>query len=162
MAQKSKRKRQATLRNWWMPLPFLIFPTLLFMTFAHWEALRLQNQYRRIELVTTERELRAEIGQLQDYDRVLNGIKVTEKKAAKKEWKRPGPNQLVVVRNDITVKSLENIRAFRLTFPKRGVPTRSVLLHVSYQDAVVANQTDMNSDLESQRERMAYDTEASE
>jgi len=60
MAQKSKRKRRATLRGWWKVLPFMVCPTILLMTFARWEAGRLQNQYRRGEQLEAIRELRKE------------------------------------------------------------------------------------------------------
>ena len=157
MAQKSKGKRRATLRGWWKVLPYLACPIMLLMTFAHWEAGRLQNQYRRIELLKTVQELMKEIGYLRDHDRDLNRIAVMDKKAPGWGLGEPDPDQIVVVPASEVERSLSRIRAYQRDYRVAELPTRTVLLHVSYADEILAEDTGARKFLPSDTERMAYE-----
>jgi hypothetical protein len=143
MAQKSKRKRRATLRGWWKVLPFMVCPTILLMTFARWEAGRLQNQYRRGEQLEAIRELRKEIGYLRDQDRELNRISVMDRKAPGWGLGEPDPDQVVVVSGDEIENAVSRIEAYRRDYRMADLPTRTVLLHVSYEDEILTEDADV-------------------
>ncbi|MFP6616632.1 MAG: hypothetical protein VCB26_09520 [Candidatus Hydrogenedentota bacterium] len=142
MAQKSKRKRRASLRGWWNVLPFLASPTLLLMTFAHWEAGRLQNQYQRSERLGVIQDLRKEIDYLYDQDRELNRIEVMDKKAPGWGLGEPDPDQVVIVSRDEIEKTLSGIEAYRRDYREAELGTRTVLLHVTYEDELLAKELD--------------------
>lgn len=157
MAQKTKRKRRATLRGWWKTLPFLICPVLLFMTFANLEASRLRNQYHRIELVDKEQALRKDISQLQDLDREMNRIEIMDEKAPNWELRDPDPDQIVIVPSDSISKSIDEIHAYQSGIQQERLPTRTVLLHVTYEDNILAEASGADELLNTDRERMAYE-----
>ena len=142
MAQKLTRKRRATLRGWWKVLPFLLCPSMMLMTFAHWEAGRLQNQYLRIELLGQEQELRKEIGNLLDHNREKNRIGDMVKKAPGWGLREPDPDQIVVVSPEEVEAGLEWIAKHRESILVAKLPTRAVMLNLSYEDEQLAENSE--------------------
>lgn len=159
MAQKTKRIRRATLRGWWKVLPYLACPTILLMTFAYWEAERLQNQYRRIDLVNTMQELRKEIEYLHDNNRDLTRIEVMDEKAPTWALVEPDPDQIVIVPSGEVEKALSEIQVYRADSVTARLPTRTVLMHLDYAEEVAVELLDPVEHFEAERARMAYEVE---
>lgn len=162
MAQKTKRSRRTTLRGWWKTLPYLLFPITVFMTFAYWEAGRLQNEYNRINRVQTIQELKKEIAQLRDHDRTLNRIEAMDEKAPNWQLVEPDPDQIVVVPASIIRETLDSLDTVEASAVQEELPTRAVLLHISYEDEVTEATPTANEPSSTSREHVAYELQDSQ
>lgn len=136
MAQQTKRIRRATLRGWWRNLPFLLLPMGVFMSFAYLETARLQNQYKQSDVTRYIQQLTKEIENLRANNRELTRIEVMDQQSASWQLREPDPNQMIPLSPIAVETAYAKVNAFSNQYYVAELPTRTVMLHVDYENAM--------------------------
>ncbi len=129
MAQQRKK-----LIGWWKNIPFIVLPMALFMSFAYLETSRLHFQYKETDIRSYIQELEKDIANLNGQEQDGTRIGKMEDQSSEHGLHPPEPDQVVTFERIDIDSAYAKVMAYQTHSIKASLPTRTVLLHVDYEE----------------------------